>query len=115
MQQTAIPTVILFIASTHKPSIDWLVLLEVLAEGHPLENRYVVVCIDEQLSGEFRQQMKQGFPAAIVIGPAEKEKYLQQCPIATVPYMIILDKEQQVVAADVDIDGVRVVLEKLPK
>jgi hypothetical protein len=106
-------TVILFFSFSHSLSGDWVAELASLDKREPLKNRYLVVCQDRAIGGDFQKQMKEAFPNGILIGPSKKDFYLTQCPISQTPYIIILDRSHCVTAINVDIAQVRILLAKM--
>ncbi len=109
----AAPTVILFLSPATQLASEWIELLQGIEDHKPHANRYVIVCVDPELTEEFRQQFKKQFPAGILIGPEKSVRYLEQCPISQVPYVVILDDKQRVIAVNVDVYQIRSRLSEL--
>jgi hypothetical protein len=109
------PSVVLFVSSASPDRNELIENLKSLDQLVPLTNRYIIVYTDSKLTEEVGDQLKLDFPNGILIGPEEKDSFLEQCPITHVPYIIILDRNGRVAAINVDISQVRNHLSTLNK
>lgn len=108
-----VATVILFFSAMDPMSLDWIVALRSMDELNPSKNRYVLVNVDSQSSQEFREKIEKDFPNGTLVGPELQASILRQCPVSQVPYIIVLNGEKRVVGVNIEIDELRVCLEKL--
>ena len=62
-----------------------------------------------------RKELRSQFPRFIFIESENASEFLNQCPVRTGPFLILLDKNHEVVATNVNLDNLRKLLEKLTK
>lgn len=108
-------TATLIVFFSHKSSSS-AKLISSLNEVENIVNMKVpclLVCIDPSLTSDETEEIKAVFPAGNLIGPPDNADYLAECPILSVPYIVILDGEQKVVDVNVRVDQIRDELAKL--
>ncbi len=114
-------TIVLFFSLQVTRSTDVVSLLssrDFLPLPPTAKIRFVLVSIDEFPAAEVTARIKTAFGEVvenIIVTPPESAHFLKQCPISTVPYMIIVDRNRRVFRANVDIEKLREEIQALFK
>ena len=104
-------TVVLFYSDNTNTSREVINSLEALDLHN--EIRFVVVCVDRAIGQDDAAAMQRIFPTVILVEPTKNGDFLRDCPVSTVPYMLLIDRDLKVVAVNVGVDQLRSKIEAL--
>jgi hypothetical protein len=104
--------VVAYLGLRHRVSLEFVLRLSdyeyLVSEGV----EFVVVCVDDSFSTDELAVLaeKQGVH---VVTKVSAPGYLDQCPISKVPYLVVLNRQHNVVAVNVNVDKLRGLLEEV--
>ncbi len=100
-------TIVGFFSAAAPDTEDWLSSLKETAHYSKLPVKFVLVSIDDEPDTFDVAKAREIFPGATIIDSSRKGFFLKQFPISWAPYLVILDKDQQIRRINADLNRIR--------